>query len=33
MSMTVKQLIDSLGVSKTAIRKRFSDDFTEHKFY
>ncbi len=24
---TVKQLAEELGVSKTAIRKRFSDDF------
>ena len=27
MSMTVKQLADSLGVTKTAIRKRFTEDF------
>lgn len=27
MGMTVKQLADSLGVSKTAIRKRFTDEF------
>lgn len=27
MSMTVKQLANSLGVSKTAIRKRFNDEF------
>lgn len=27
MSMTVKQLADSLGVTKTAIRKRFTDEF------
>lgn len=33
MSMTVKQLIDSLGVSITAIRKRFTDAFTERKVF
>lgn len=27
MSMTIKELADSLGISKTAIRKRFTDDF------
>lgn len=27
MGMTVKQLADELGVSKTAIRKRFTDEF------
>lgn len=27
--MTVKQLADSLGVSKTAVRKRLSDDFRQ----
>lgn len=27
MSMTIKQLADSLGVTKTAIRKRFTEDF------
>ena len=27
MSKTIKQLAEDLGVSKTAIRKRFSDDF------
>lgn len=31
--MTVKQLANNLGVSKTAIRKRFTDAFTEHKFF
>lgn len=27
MSKTIKQIADELGVSKTAIRKRFTDDF------
>lgn len=27
--MTIKQLADELGVTKTAIRKRFTDDFRE----
>ena len=27
MSMTIKQLADELGVTKTAIRKRFTDEF------
>lgn len=30
MSMTVKQLANILGVSITAIRKRFTDTFTEN---
>lgn len=29
MGMTVKQLADKLGVSKTAVRKRFTDEFRE----
>jgi len=30
LSKTIKQLADELGVSKTAIRKRFSDEFKAH---
>lgn len=33
MSMTVKQLADNLGVSITAIRKRFTDAFIENKLH
>ena len=29
MSKTIKQLADEFGVSKTAIRKRFTDEFKE----
>lgn len=31
--MTVKQLANNLGVSKTTIRKRFTDAFAENKFH